>query len=50
VDNLAQYRQYLTQRLSQHPELFPTGMDQGFLLHDSNASVKQDLIVRRMTL
>lgn len=48
MDNPAQYRQYLTQRLSQHPELCPTGMDQGFTLHDSDASVTQDLIVRRM--
>lgn len=30
VDNPAQYRQYLTQMLSQHPELFPKGMAQGF--------------------
>ena len=50
VDNPAQYRQYLTQILSQHPELFPKGMDQGFTFHDCYASVKQDLIVRRMKL
>jgi hypothetical protein len=49
VDNPAQYRQYLTQMLSQHPELFPTGMDQGFTLHDRDAAVKQDLSVRRIT-
>ena len=50
VDTPAQYRQYLTQMLSQHPALCPKGMDQGFTLHDSDASVKQDLIVRRMKL
>lgn len=50
VDTPAQYRQYLTQMLSQHPELFPTGMDQGFTFHDRDASVKHDLIVRRITL
>ena len=48
VDNPAQYRPYLPQMLSQHPELFPKGMDQGFPLHDCYASVQQDLSVRRM--
>jgi hypothetical protein len=48
VDNPAQYRPYLSQMLSQHLELFPKGMDQGFTLHDSDASVKQDLSVRRI--
>src|SRR5229473_6669851 len=48
VDTPAQYRQYLTQMLSQHPERFPKGMDQGFTWHDSDASVKQDLSVRRI--
>ena len=50
VGNPAQYRQYLTQRLRQHPELFPKGMAQGYTFHDSYASVKQDLIVRRITV
>ena len=50
VDNPAQYRQYLTQMLRQHPELFPKGMDQGFTFHDAYVSVKQDLIVRRIKL
>ena len=50
VGNPAQYRQYLTQRLRQHPELFPKGMEQGYTFHDSYASVKQDLIVRRITV
>src|ERR1700674_5057885 len=50
VDTPAQYRQYLSQMLSQHPELFPTGMDQGFTFHDCDASVTQDLIVRRIQL
>ena len=48
VDTPAQYRQSLTQMLSQHPALCPTGMEQGFPLHDSDAAVTQDLIVRRM--
>ena len=48
VDDPAQYRQYLTEMLSQYPELFPKGMAQGFTFHDGYRSVKQDLIVRRI--
>jgi hypothetical protein len=50
VDDPAQYRQYLTQMLRQHPELFPKAMHQGFIFHDCYVSVKQDLIVRRIKL
>jgi hypothetical protein len=50
VDDPAQYRQYLTQMLRPHPELFPKDMHQGFTFHDCYASVKQDLIVRRSKL
>ena len=50
MDDPAQYRQYLTQMLRQHPELFPKDMHQGFTFHDCYASVKQDLIVRRIKL
>ena len=50
MNDPAPYRQYLTQMLRQHPELFPKAMDQGYTFHDCYASVKQDLIVRRMTL
>ena len=32
VDDPAQYRQYLSEMLSQYPELFPQDMDQGFHL------------------
>ena len=48
VDDPAQYRQYLSEMLRQHPELFPQDMDQGFTFHDGYVSVKQDLIVRRI--
>ncbi len=48
VDDPAQYRQYLTRMRAQHPELFPTAMDQGYTLHDAYLSVKQDLLVRRI--
>ena len=47
VDDPAQYRQYLTQMLCQHPELFPNAMDHGSPLHDASLSVTQDLLVRR---
>ena len=50
VDYPTQYRQYLTGMLGHHPALFPTAMDQGFPLHHCSVSVKQDLIVRRITL
>ena len=36
--------------LSQHPELFPQDMDQGFPFHDAYVSGTPDLIVRRITL
>ena len=49
VDDPAQYRQYLSEMLSQYPELFPQDMDQGFTLHDSYVSIKQDLSMRRIT-
>ena len=50
MDNPAQYRQSLTQRLRQYPELFPKAMHQGFTLHDCSVAVKHDLIVRRITV
>jgi hypothetical protein len=50
VDHPAPYRQYLSEMLHQYPELFPQDMDQGFPFHDAYASVKQDVIVRRITL
>ena len=49
VDNPAPYRPYLTQRLCQHPARFPKALDQGFTLHDCDASGTPDLIVRRVT-
>ena len=50
VDHPAQYRQYLSEMLRQYPELFPHDMDQCFPFHDAYASVKQDLIIRLITL
>lgn len=50
VENPGQYRQYLRQMLAQHPELFPTALAHGCTFHDGYASVKQDLLMRRITL
>ena len=50
VDHPAPYRQSLSEMLHQSPALFPHDMDQGFPLHDADASVKQDVLVRRITL
>ena len=36
--------------LRQYPALFPQAMDQGFTLHDSYVSIKQDRIMRRLKL
>jgi hypothetical protein len=50
VDHPAPYRQSLSEMLHQYPALLPQDMDQGFPFHDAYASVKQDVIVRRITL
>jgi hypothetical protein len=48
MDDPAQYRQYLTQMLCQHPELFANARDQGYPFHDAYLSVKHDLLLRRI--
>jgi hypothetical protein len=45
-----QFRQWLEQLSTQHPELFPAAMRSGFTLHDSHRSVKQGLRLRRIKL
>ena len=50
MDDPAQYRQSLTQRLRQYPELCPKAMDHGSPFHDASMSVTHDLIVRRITV
>src|SRR6266487_3810567 len=44
------FRQHLTEVLSQHPELFPTRMSEGFVLHDKSWSIKQQVMLRRIEL
>ena len=49
VDDPAQYRQSLGERLRQYPALLPHEMDQGFPLHARSGSITQDLRMRRST-
>jgi hypothetical protein len=50
VDDPAPSRQSLSDMLRQYPDVFPHEMDQGFPFHDCSVSLKQDVIVRRITL
>jgi hypothetical protein len=44
------FRQHLTAVCGQHPELFPTRMSEGFVLHDKRWSIKQQVMLRRLAL
>ena len=44
------FRQHLTEVFGQHPELFPTRMSEGFVLHDKRWSIKQQVMLRRLEL
>ncbi len=44
------FRQYVIQKMSQAPELFPDSMEQGFWFHDFVLSTKQQLPTRRIKL
>ena len=44
------FRQHLTEVFDQHPELFPTRMSEGFVLHDKSWSIKQQVMLRRREL
>ena len=50
VTDLESFRQHLTEVLGQHPELFPTRMSEGFMLHDKRWSIKQQVMLRRIAL
>src|SRR5215510_6552465 len=50
VDDPQQFRQWLEQLSTQHPELFPAAIRSGFTLHDSHCSVKQGLRLHRLKL
>ena len=42
--------QHLTEVFGQHPELFPTRMSEGFVLHYKRWSIKQQVMLRRLEL
>ena len=44
------FRQHLTEVFGQHPELFPTRMSEGFVLHAKRWSIKQQVMLRRLEL
>lgn len=44
------FRAYLLQIYTKAPEIFPTGMDEGFCFHDWVVSSKQQLPMRRIKL
>ena len=50
VDDVAQYRQYLTPMIEQSPELFPQAIRGGYTFHDCYRSRKQGIAVRRIKL
>jgi len=50
VADPASFRQHLTEVFGQHPELFPTRMSEGFVLHDKSWSIKPQVMLRRLEL
>ncbi len=50
VDDPCRFRQFVEQMWQQYPELFPGEFGQGFKLHDSYRSLKQDICLRRIKL
>src|SRR6266566_3221794 len=50
VTDLESFRQHLTEVFAKHPELFPAGISEGFVLHDKRWSIKQQLMLRRIAL
>jgi len=50
IDDVAQYRTYLTKLSTQHPELFPQALAQGYTFHDRYRSRKQGVVLRRIKL
>ena len=42
------FRAYLDKMIAEHPQLFPTGIEQGFLMKDSYHSERMNLTIRRI--
>jgi len=47
IDNPKDYRKWLDSQYKRHPQLFPLGMESGYLLHDILKSKKQKEVFRR---
>ncbi len=50
VGEVSRYREYLTNQLAAHPELFPKAFSEGYTFHDTYSSRKQKLVLRRIKL
>lgn len=50
IEDVVQYRTYLTQLSGQHPELFPQAWTHGYSFHDCYRSRKQGVTMRRIKL
>lgn len=50
IEDANAFRQYIAQTCRQHPEIFPTELEQGFWFHDFVFSIKQQLPIRRIKL
>jgi hypothetical protein len=50
IEDVVQYRSYLTQLSHQHPELLPQALAQGYTFHDRYRSRKQGVVLRRIKL
>jgi len=51
VGNVKDYRQWVDEMVAQHPELFPTAIKAGYILHDERGSEKLDnMRLRRICL
>ncbi len=50
VDDVTQYRAYLTKLSAQHPELLPQALGEGYTFHDRYCSHKQGVVLRRIKL
>src|SRR6266446_7013298 len=50
VTDLESFLRHLTEVFAKHPELFPAGISEGFVLHDKSWSIKQQVMLRRIAL
>src|SRR5438552_10917577 len=48
VTDLESFRRHRTEVFAKHPELFPAGISEGFVLHDQSWSIKPQVMRRRI--